>query len=126
MCLIHGDSQVEIEENLINVTLLGAFNDHAVIEVSNKIKMAIEAFEGEPFTMIINALSFNGATPEAYMEANKHNKWLNKKNMLGKAIVHNSRAFMELDFIYKKESLKQNIKEFSTVKEAKLWLSSLK
>jgi len=30
-----------------------------------------------------------------------------------------------MDFIYKKEILAQNIKEFGNLEEAKLWLSSL-
>lgn len=126
MWLIHGDFQVDVEGNLINVTLKGAFNEHAVIKLSEKIKSIIEAFDGKPFTIIINALSFEGATPEAYLETNQHNKWLNEKNMLGKAIVHISKTLMAIDITYKKEIPGQNTREFSTLREAKNWVTSLK
>jgi len=49
MCIIHGDYRVVVEGKLINVTLLGAFNEHAVIELSSKIKVTVEGFNGNGF-----------------------------------------------------------------------------
>ena len=118
----HGENTVIVKENIIHVTLKGAFNEYGAKDVSNKTKEIIRAFNQKRFTILINLLSLDGATPDAFNTSNEFNEWLNNQNMVAKAIVITSQTIKAVDQQWVPSKAVQNIEYFDNEDDALRWL----
>jgi hypothetical protein len=123
MNLPHGNSLVELIDDTIFITLKGSFNEYGVKVWFKELKAIVKQLNGKPFTMLINHLEADGATPEAFEVANEYNSWLCKQNLTAKAIV-TSEILASIDFaqIDKANRKSQNFEYFTTVSDALTWL----
>lgn len=127
MDLTHGDSSIELIDSTIFITLKGAFNEYGVQVWFEKLKTIVNQLHGKPFTILINYLEADGATPEAFQVANKYNSWLCEQNLTAKAIVTSPiLAAIDLAQINEKNRKQQNYKYFITVPSALEWLKTQK
>ena len=125
MNISHGNSTVDLIDGVIYITLKGAFNKQGTEVWINKLKNIVEGLEGKPFSLLLNHLETEGATPEAFKVANEYNKWLDEQNLVAKAIVSSSiLAAIDLSHIEEKNRESQNFKYFKILPEAIKWLET--
>lgn len=74
MNLVHGEFEISLVNNIIYTNLFGTFNDQGVIAWSNALKKAINSFNGRAFSILVNELEADSATPEALSEAEQFNQ----------------------------------------------------
>ena len=111
-----------VKENIIHVTLKGAFNEYGAKDVSKKAKEVILALNDKKFLVLVNLLSLEGATPEAFNISNEFNEWLNCQNMVAKAIVVTSQTIKAIDQQWVPSKVVQNIEYFENEDAAFAWL----
>ena len=121
----HGTYSIQVENNLIILTLDGEFNELSVKDYVSEIQTIVENFNGKPFLMLVNNLALIGAIPEAYEESNKHNHWLSKTNMLGKATVYPSSFLSDIDSARVTSKKLSNCRNFANINAAQKWLNTL-
>ena len=120
----HGDNQVSIQDNIISMTLRGACNEYDFQDIGPKVEQAVEQCHGKKFCILVNHLEFLGATPEAYLEFQALNQWLNTQQMQAKAIV--IKSFSTLGTIKSRVPAlnDQNIQVFDVEGQAITWLQN--
>jgi hypothetical protein len=127
MGLIHGNSSIELIDSTVFITLKGAFNEFGVQIWFEKLKLIVKQLNGKPFSILINYLEADGATPEAFQVANKYNSWLCEQNLTAKAIVASTLlAAIDLSQISEQNRVNQKYKYFTTVPSAIEWLENQK
>lgn len=52
-----------------------------------KLKVIVNDLKSKPFSILINSIEVEGATPEAFQVANEYNLWLCEQKLMAKAIV---------------------------------------
>ncbi|MBL4910392.1 MAG: hypothetical protein JKX78_10335 [Alteromonadaceae bacterium] len=124
MTLAHGDSIVEFKDKIIFVALDGAFNKEGVADWIQKIKVIINNLNGERFGMLMDMREALGGTPESFELSNQYNAWLNKQNLVAKALIYGSSVFEDMDKTLVPSKKYQNTKVFDNAEQAKLWLVS--
>ena len=126
MTLDHGDVSIRVENNIIIAETKGAFNEYGARKYTEAVKKEIkQRFGNSPFSMLVNIEKIDGGTPEAFVELEKYNEWLNSQQLIAKAMVTNSQTNIQLLEKYSPSRAKQNIKNFVCEKEALSWLKSL-
>lgn len=118
----HGDYTISVEGQLIYTSLNGSFNEYGVSCWITAIKSTIAQFNGQAFTMLVNELNAQGATPEALNVANEYNEWLSTQNMKAKAVVYSSDTLKDIDEKRLPSRKKQNVRFFSSIADARQWL----
>ncbi len=123
MDLAHGISSVELKDGRIYITLKCSFNEYGMQDWFKKLKAIVKQLKGKSFSILINHLEADGATPEAFQVANEYNLWLCEQNLTAKAIV-TSTVLEEIDLsqIDKENRKRQNYKYFNTNTSALKWL----
>jgi len=122
LTLDHGQNIITAKGNLIHVTLRGAFNEYGARDVARQAKSIVERLSPDRFTILINMLNLEGATPEAFTVSNEFNEWLNKQNMIAKAIVIKSESIKAIDQQWVPAKKGQNIEYFENEEDAYRWL----
>ena len=119
----HGSYKLEQRDNLLILTLFDDFNEQGVLAYVSEMKDAIKALNGQPFLVLVDNRLLQGATPGAYQASEQYNQWLCEQNIIAKATVYPNIMFQHLDS--KMVPSKQNInyQTFSSLDEAKAWLS---
>jgi hypothetical protein len=87
-----------------------------------ELKTAISAFKGRAFVMLVDDLNVEGATPEAFEELDRFNAWVNKKNMVAKAMLIRSTVMLKIIDKRVTSRKHQNIQSFADRSEALAWL----
>jgi len=123
MNTIHGTYTISVSNNTIYTTLSGSFNEFGVKAWACGMKKAIKAFNGEQFSMLVDELKAEGATPEALAEGEKYNQWLNQQKIKAKAVVYPSEMLRDIDVKNLPARAKQPIKLFLDLDEARNWLN---
>lgn len=123
----HGKYTINVEDTIITVTFEGMFNELASKNLCAQVEKLITDFSGNRFSMIINLLDYEGSTPDAHKEGDRHAHWLEGQNCQGKAIIASERAMLEIIRHEQKSLGKSTIESrvFKTDAEAKAWLLSL-
>jgi len=121
--LSHGTYVLTYQNNIIEVTLSGAFNEYGVIDWTNAIKKTIASFNGEKFCILMDLRKALGGTPEAFEQANQYNDWLNSQNMVAKAVIFENAVLAEIERVMVSAKRFQKIKNFHDIIEARQWLS---
>ena len=123
--LEHGTYTVCLKGNIVFLQLFGEFNEYSVIAFVKEIELIVNKLDGKPFGILVNNLNLIGATPEAYVESDKHNQWLSTQNLLGKATVYPSNYLINVDALLVKSKSELNVKNFDELSDAFAWLESL-
>lgn len=122
----HGQYSVDLEQNILSITLIGMFNDIATKSVCELIKALVVSLENKPFKILLDCSAYEGSTREAHQVSNQHLLWLNKQNCIARATVFNQKLYHD---IVKNEQPAlfelQNRREFNNIAEAKRWLEQL-
>lgn len=118
----HGENTIVVKENIIHITLKGAFNEYGAKDVSIKTKEIIRSFKQKKFMVLANLLNLDGATPEAFGTSNEFNEWLNSQGMVAKAIVITSQTVKAVDQKWVPSKAAQNIEYFDNEDDALIWL----
>jgi hypothetical protein len=125
MGIEHGEISIVVEGNIIIVRAAGAFNEYGAQRYTQGVKNIVSGLQEQHFSILINNLAFQGATPEAYHELEMYNAWLNQQKLIAKAMVITSSITLDvIDKLSPSRAAQQN-KSFDNEKEAMAWLRSL-
>jgi len=118
----HGEYKLNIDGNILNLQLIGAFNEIGAQQFTSAMKASIKALNGQPFAILVNDLEVIGGTPEAYAELEEYNQWLNTQKLVAKAMVIISPITLAIVDKYAPSRNEQNIAVFNTEEPALIWL----
>jgi len=125
MVIEHGEVAIEVRGNIIIARTVGAFNEYGAQRYTNGVRTIVEGLQEQSFSILINNLEFQGATPEAYQELEEYNAWLNKQKLIGKAMVITSNITLDVIDKLSPSRASQQTRSFDNEKEALNWLKSL-
>jgi len=120
----HGEFEIDIDNNVIKVTVQGAFNDVGAKALVTQLKSLLISLDKQPFAILANLLAFDGGTPEVFIMSDEFNAWLNDKNMVAKALVFTSPALIAIEQTLVKSKTTQNIRYFEDENTALAWLNN--
>lgn len=120
----HGEFEIVLDNNIIKITVQGAFNDVGAKALVEQLMPLIVSLDNQPFAILANMLAFDGGTPEVFAMSEEFNTWLNDKNMLAKALVFTSPALIAIEQALVKSKVQQNIQYFDDENNALDWLDS--
>jgi len=120
----HGKSYISVDNEIITVKAVGAFNIEGIIKTINELKVVIESFHEKEFKLLFDYCQIEGGTPEVFEKINECNIWLNSQNMIAKAVVINST--MHLTILESRTPARKvhNTKNFDDRKTAINWLQA--
>ncbi len=118
-----GEVSITVDEKIIFVKSIGAFNALGTKKYTDGIKTIVNNFQGQGFSILINNLEKSGSTPEAYQALDKFNKWLTNQNLIAKAMVITVKKGMHLVNTPARINNQQN-KLFDNEGDAIKWLES--
>ena len=124
MHALHGEFNINIDNNIIKIAIKGAFNDVGAKAVIEQLVQHIATLNNEPFAILGNLLEFEGGTPEVFAVSDEFNAWLNSKNMVAKALVFTSPALIMIEQTFVKSKEGQNIQYFADEENATAWINS--
>ena len=122
----HGKYHIELRGNTIYKSLKGSFNEDAILEIISKEKDIIKNLNSEKFSILIDVLEMEGATPEAFSVIDNYNKWLNTQNLLAQVFVNKSSFLIEINEERVKSQDKTKTKIFDNLEDAQKWIDTLK
>ena len=125
MNIEHGEVTIEVMGNIIAVRTVGAFNEYGAQLYTNGVRAIVKNLQGQSFSILINNLEFQGATPEAYKELENYNAWLNQQKLIAKAMVITSNITLDVINKLSPSRASQQTKSFDNEKDAMSWLQSL-
>lgn len=118
----HGQCLVSIDNEIVHIKSIGAFNLEGMIKATQDIKSAISKLNTNSFKLLADYTELEGATPEAFDHLDKFNAWLNNNNMIAKAVVISSSITLTILGQQAPTRKLQNDKNFKTKDEAIEWL----
>jgi len=121
----HGEVQICFENNIISATLIGSFNEEGAIKYTEGIKNIVKSLEGKKYAILVDNSDMEGGTPEAYQVLEQYNQWLNRTNLVAKAIIVKTLITTELIKTLSPSIKLQTTKSFKNKKLALQWLQSL-
>lgn len=120
----HGTYSVVLEDDLLSITLVGAFNEIATNSVCRQIQDKVGTLQGNAFKFLFNCIDYEGSTPAAHKISNDCLLWLNKQNCFAWAAVYHHALYAEMARSQQPAMYEcQNRREFYNVELAKAWLS---
>lgn len=125
MVIEHGEVAIEVKDNIIIVRTAGAFNEYGAQQYTHGVRDVVEGFQGKSFSVLVNNLAFQGATPEAYQELESYNAWLNKQKLIAKAMVITSSITLDVINKLSPSRASQQTRNFENETDAMTWLQSL-
>jgi hypothetical protein len=120
----HGKCLIAIDGNIIKSKTIGSFNIEGLDKAIESLKLAIDSFCQKDFKLLIDYTEAEGGTPEVYIKINEFNVWLNKQNIIAKAIVTPSSVMAEILMVRTPARKLLNEKVFSAEANALTWLKS--
>lgn len=127
-CLIdnqHGEVDILLEGNIIIATLVGGFNEKGAVKYTEGVKAIVKNLEGKQYAILVDNSDMEGGTPEAYHILEEYNQWLNKTNLIAKAIVVKTIITTELIKSLSPSIKRQTTKSFQDKELAFEWLKEL-
>lgn len=125
MGIEHGEVTIEVIDNIILVRSLGAFNEYGAQRYTHGVRAVVDHLQGKSFSILVNNLAFQGATPEAYQELETYNLWLNQQKLIAKAMVITSSITLDVINKLSPARASQQTRSFENEEEAMDWLQSL-
>jgi hypothetical protein len=96
MRMAHGECFISIEDDIVYIKSVGAFNLEGIVKANQDIVSAICTFGHKKFKLLVDYSELEGGTPEAFDRLNECNTWLNSQNMIAKAVVINSQITLTI------------------------------
>jgi hypothetical protein len=118
----HGQCFISVDDNIIYLKSVGAFNLEGMIKAAQDIKAVVLTLDNNRFKLLADYTELEGATPEAFDYLDDFNVWLNKQNLVAKAVVINSAITLTILGQQVPTRKLQNDKNFKTKDEALEWL----
>jgi hypothetical protein len=87
MDIQHGEVSIILKDNIIVATLIGAFNKKGAVEYTEGVKNLVKKLNDNKYAILVDNSCMEGGTPEAYQVLENYNQWLNKTNLVAKAMV---------------------------------------
>lgn len=122
MPISHGQCFISVDDDIIYIRSVGAFNLEGVIKANLDIESAIIGFGSNRFKVFVDYTEIEGATPDAFEKLDECNKWLNSQNLIAKAVVINSPVTLALLESRAPARRLQNDKNFEDIETALEWL----
>jgi hypothetical protein len=118
----HGQCDVSVDENIVYIKSIGAFNLEGILKANQDIMSAVSSLGEQSFKLLVDFSELEGATPEAFEKLNELDVWLSKQSMTAKAVIINSS--MTLSILGKRVPARNshNDKNFEGRAEAIEWL----
>lgn len=123
MASAHGKYSVEVDGDIIDVSLSGNFNKEGIVAYSERVREAVLAMAGKPFAMLIDSRLIEGGTPDAYDALEKYNHWLSTQKLIAKAVVMKNVVAQAILAQRTPTLTKQNTLYFDNRDDAVKWLS---
>jgi len=122
MNLDHGKFIITVDDDIITVKSIGAFNTESAVKSIEELKFVVGSFCQKKFKLLFDHTEYEGATPAVFEEINECNIWLSKQNLVAKAIVITSS--INLNILESRTSTKseKNTKNFDNMQSANDWL----
>jgi hypothetical protein len=119
----HGYYSVKLEQNLLNITLVGSLNEQAAGTACQQIKASIVGLNGDKVVVLVNCLDYQGSTPQAHQISNQTLNWLNQQNCVARATVYKEKIHQDIVKHQQPEIFgMKNRREFHCFDEARQWL----
>ena len=125
MGIEHGKVSISLKGNIIIVRNVGAFNEYGAQQYTNGVEAIVDDLKDTSFSILVNKLEFQGATPEAYQELEKYNVWLNQQKLIAKAMVITSNTILDVINKLSPSRASQQTRSFDNEEDAMHWLQSL-
>ncbi len=87
MVLEHGKSCISVNDDIITIKAIGAFNKEGIVKTIEELKSVIKEFNLKEFKLLFDYIEIEGGTPDVFEKINDCNIWLNNQNMVAKALV---------------------------------------
>lgn len=118
----HGQYTISVDEDIITVKAVGAFNQEGIVTVIEELKLVIERLSSDNFKLLFDYTETEGGTPEVFDKINECNIWLNSQNLVAKALVINSPTNLAILESRTPARNAQNAKNFDNKTNAINWL----
>jgi len=118
----HGKSYISVDDDIITVKAIGAYNKEGMIKTIEELKSIIESFNQKGFKLLFDYSQTEGGTPDVFDKINECNIWLNSQNMIAKALVINSSMHLSILESRTPARKSQNTKNFNNKASAIAWL----
>jgi hypothetical protein len=92
----HGESFITVEDDIIMVKVIGAFNSEGISKSIAELKSVIDSFSQNEFKLFLDYTDAEGGTPEVFEKINECNIWLNTQNMIAKALAIKSTSILAI------------------------------
>ncbi|NQY47796.1 MAG: hypothetical protein HRT50_01605 [Colwellia sp.] len=125
MGIEHGEVSISLKGNIIVVRNVGAFNEYGAQKYTNGVEAIVDDLKDTSFSILVNNLEFQGATPEAYQELEKYNVWLNQQKLIAKAMVITSNTILDVINKLSPSRASQQTRSFDNEEDAMSWLQAL-
>ena len=120
----HGDYRLQLNQDVLEVTLIGAWNKEMAHLFINECKEAVGPLKGKPWGILADVEEFMLAVPEAVELGKDFIGWAAKNGCVRDAHVFSHSPVKE--DLFKRMSLhtdgKQCKKRFDTLESARAWL----
>lgn len=121
----HGIYSVVLEDNLLNIILIGSFNELATKSACLQIQAKVESLNGKAFGVLFNCIDYEGSTPASHKISNDYFSWVNKQNCIAWAAVYHHSIYAEMAKNEQPAMFEcQNRRQFYDIESAKSWLTS--
>ncbi|MBD1390156.1 hypothetical protein IC617_12010 [Neiella sp. HB171785] len=124
MNLIHGRYQVDVEDNIIHITMADSFNEFTIEAIATLIKQAVASLNDQPFYLLVDISQVDGGTPEAFAASAEFNLWLDQQKLIAKALVTQSILFQQINESRVRETSPQRVAYFEDIGAAKRWFET--
>lgn len=122
----HGEAIIEDREYYIRIELNGSFNLEGARRYLTQYREHVQRRAEKPFGILVNSNHYTGLSPDAAHLSDEFNDWLNCINgFVGKAIVSNSQAILNVSYFMQPATSVQRKQIFSDEAEAERWLIAL-
>jgi len=122
MTIPHGHCFISVDDDIIDIKCVGAFNSEGITNATQDVESIIQSFGQKRFKLLLDYTEIEGATPGAFDKLNEFNDWLNSQNLLVKAVVIDSDAFISMLEIRASSRNLHNDKNFDNKCTAIEWL----
>lgn len=122
----HGTYSVTLQNNVLNIRLVGMFNEIATRKVCEQIEQHIDMLNTKSFKLLVDCLDYEGSTRAAHKISNQHLLWLIQQNCQAQAAVYGRKLYA--DIVKNEQPAVGNIlnrREFTNIEEAKNWLEQI-
>ncbi len=120
----HGITEVILNGNIIEVELIGGFDELGMRASVDKVIENITLLKDQPFCLLISLTRLIGCTPEGYLELERIDQYLDQAPyFVCKALLATSQLMIQIAQVWVPNAEKQPVHLFSEREKAIVWLN---